>query len=197
MSRLIETIRLENGVFDRLEYHQQRVDYSLKSVFPASRTFNLDNILNNVAFPIEGLFKCRIVYDNQDHTIEFAPYIIRPIFSLKRVERNFISYPFKFENRAVLEDAFSNRQDSDEVLIIKEGKVTDTSYSNIVFKRGADWITPTSCLLKGTMRQFLLDNGKIKEEEVSVADINHFEKFKLINAMIGWEGAEINVSNIV
>ena len=197
MSRLIETIHLENGKFDRLVYHQQRVDYSLKSVFSASRTFNLDKILNNVAFPKEGLFKCRIVYDNKDHTIAFTPYIIRPIFSLKRVERNFISYPFKFENRAELEEAFNSRQNSDEVLIIKEGKVTDTSYSNIVFKRGAEWITPTSCLLKGTMRQFLLDNGKIKEEEVSVTDINHFDKFKLINAMIGWDGAEINVSNIV
>ncbi|HEY5826601.1 MAG TPA: aminotransferase class IV [Cyclobacteriaceae bacterium] len=197
MSRLIETIRLENGKFDRLEYHQQRVDHSLKSIFPASGILNLEKILNNVAFPKEGLFKCRIVYDNQNHTIEFTPYIIRSVSSLRMAERNSISYPFKFENRAELVEAFTCRQNSDDVLIIKNGKVTDTSYSNIVFKKGSKWTTPTSCLLKGTMRQFLLDKGAIQEEEITVTDIDQFEKFKLINSMIGWDGEEINVSNIV
>jgi len=197
MSRLIETIRLDNGQFDRLEYHQQRVDYSFKSIFPSSCALNLEKVLHDVPFPKEGLFKCRIVYDNQDHVIEFASYIIRPVSSLKMVERNSISYAFKFENRAELEEAFKSRQSSDEVLIVKEGKVTDTSYSNIVFKRGDEWITPKSCLLKGTMRQFLLDNGLIKEEEIFMTDIHRFEAFKLINAMIGWNGQEINVSNIV
>ncbi len=47
------------------------------------------------------------------------------------------------------------------------------------------------------MRQFLLDSGTIREEEITEVDIPRFEKFKLINAMIGWAGAEINVSNIV
>jgi 4-amino-4-deoxychorismate lyase len=197
MFRLIETIRLENGKLDRLDYHQQRLDYSLKSLFPGSSKLNLKAILSDAVLPKEGLFKCRIVYNDRDHAIEFAPYIIRPISSLRRVERNSISYDFKFEDRSELDEAFFSRQNQDDVLIIKEGKVTDTSYSNIVFKRGEEWITPVSCLLKGTMRQFLLDSRMIREEEIREADLKNFEKFKLINAMVGWKGAEINVSNIV
>jgi 4-amino-4-deoxychorismate lyase len=197
MSRLIETIRLEDGKLMRLDYHQQRVDHSLKSIFHGSSKMNLHTILNDAVSPKEGLYKCRIVYDNRNYTIQFTPYIIRPVSSLKLIERNSIVYPFKYENRDQLEEAFSCREYADDVLIVKEGKVTDTSYSNIVFKRDEHWITPSSCLLKGTMRQFLLDKGMIKEEEIRVADLNRFEKFKLINAMIGWTGEEINVSNIV
>jgi len=196
MSRLIETIRLDNGKLERLDYHQQRVDYSLKLIFPGSAKLDLQNILNDVTLPKEGLFKCRIVYNDQHHVIEFTPYIIRPVFSLKKVVRNSISYSFKFEDRAELEEAFACRENRDDVLIIREGKVTDTSYSNIAFKREKDWVTPSSCLLKGTMRQFLLDRRIIKEEEIRETDLNNFEKFRLINAMIGWTGEEINVSNI-
>ena len=83
------------------------------------------------------------------------------------------------------------------MLLVRNGMITDTSYSNIVFRREGEWITPSFCLLKGTMRQYLLDNGKIREEQIAVKDLPRFEKFKLINAMIGWDGEEVNVSNIV
>ena len=89
------------------------------------------------------------------------------------------------------------RKNCDDVLIVKRGFVTDTSYANIVFKRGKYWYTPWSALLKGTIRAFLLERNLIKEEEIRLEDIKTFESFKLINAMLEFDGPEINISNIV
>jgi len=89
------------------------------------------------------------------------------------------------------------RQASDDILIVKRGLVTDSSYANIVFRRGKHWYTPWSALLKGTQRTKLLERDVIHEEEIRVEDIETFETFKLINAMLEFESPEIDVSNIV
>lgn len=196
MCRLIETIRLEDGKFQRLFYHQQRLDDALNHFFKGT-AIQLTNELNQHGFPKQGLYKCRVIYDSRIVKIEFEPYTIRAISSLKMIDVPSISYPFKWEDRDKLMNAFDKRQQCDDVLIIKEGLITDTSYSNIVFKRDREWITPSSCLLKGTMRQYLLDSGRVREEQIREKNIRNFEKFKLINALMGWEGDEMDVSNIV
>jgi 4-amino-4-deoxychorismate lyase len=89
------------------------------------------------------------------------------------------------------------RDDCDDILIVKKGNITDSSYSNIVFRRGKNWYTPWSALLKGTMRQNLIDNNKIFQEQIELEDIESFKSFKLINAMLEFDGPEIDVSNIV
>ena len=48
----------------------------------------------------------------------------------------------------------------DEILIIKDGHITDTSISNIVFRLPDGWwLTPFTPLLKGIMRTYLLESG--------------------------------------
>jgi 4-amino-4-deoxychorismate lyase len=197
MFRLIETIRLENGDFDNLEYHQRRINLSLQNLFSSFRAIELKTLLDNSNPPSSGLFKCRLTYDERKHQLEYEPYTIRAITSLKVVEANTIMYPFKYSDRSMLNILFSKREEADDVLIVKNGMVTDTSYANIVFKREDQWITPANCLLKGTMRQYLLDSKKIKEEVILSIDVRTFEKFKLINAMLRWEGAEVDTINII
>ena len=143
------------------------------------------------------MFKCRITYDDNSKDVQFIPYTPREIQRLKIVEDNDIHYEHKFADRNNLDRLFSLRGDCDDVLIIKNGRVTDSSYANIVFKRNKHWYTPWSALLKGTMRQNLLEYNDIMEEDIYVEDIKNFESFKLINAMMGFAGPEIDVSNIV
>lgn len=198
MSRLIETIRLEDGTFGNLTYHQQRMDNAFGQLYSKSNEINLEKLLVEDAFPSKGLFKCRVVYDLYSHLIQYEPYTIRPVISLKRVEQNEIVYDFKYEDRLQLNRAFCQKATCDDVLIIKEGLVTDTSYANIVFKKkDGDWVTPNSCLLKGTMRQFLLDINRIKEQTILSSDVSKFVSYKLINSMLRWDSAERDVSNIV
>jgi 4-amino-4-deoxychorismate lyase len=78
------------------------------------------------------------------------------------------------------------RGGSDDILIIKNGMVTDTSYSNVIFRdKIGNWVTPSTCLLKGTRRLNLLKNRIITETDIRVSDLKYYNEIRLINAMIG------------
>lgn len=197
MYRLIESIKLQNGNFHRLQYHQQRIDRSVEALFQTKNTINLFETLKQHAFPKTGVYKCRVIYTTKIEQIDLTPYEVRPVHGLKVVYDNTINYQHKLENRSHLNSLFEQRQFCDDVLIIKNGFVTDASYSNILFYDGSKWVTSNTPLLKGTMRQFLLDTAEIKEIPITVQDIPTFKTFRLINSMLGFDGPEIDVSRIV
>ena len=70
------------------------------------------------------------------------------------------------------------------MIFVKNGLVTDSSYANLVFFDGTEWVTPTTFLLNGTCRQRLLSERKIKERIIHATDIPSFTHIGLINAMI-------------
>lgn len=197
MFRLLESIRLQNGNFHRLNYHQQRMDRSVKELSGQRNAVSLMEALKKYNVPKTGLYKCRVVYSDKIETVEFIPYEIKPVNSLRIVYDQEIKYEHKYQNRDSLNALLSQRQYCDDILIVKNGFVTDSSYSNIIFYDGVNWITPAAPLLKGTMRQFLLDTAEIKAAPVAVQDIPSFKKFRLINSMLAFDGPEIDVSKIV
>lgn len=197
MSLLIETIKVVDGRFCNLFYHEQRMIRSLETLCGVNEDLNLEKFLSELGAPGKGIFKCRIEYDDTSKQVEFVPYQPKEVHSLKVVEHDRISYEFKYKDRKTIDKLFTKRGACDDILIVKKGNVTDTSYANIVFKKGKHWYTPWSPLLKGTMRQQLLDSNKIQTEEIRVDDIKYFETCKLINAMLEFEGSEIDVSGIV
>lgn len=197
MSLLIESIKLLDGKFHNLFYHEQRMRSSLEDLCGIEDSINLEEFLINFKIPKVGLYKCRIVYNEIEKEVEFIPYVPKPINTLKVVEGNGIDYEYKYKDREEIDKLFALRETFDDVLIIKDELVTDSSFSNIVFKRDGEWFTPRSALLRGTMRNSLLETQIIKEEEIRKEDISSFESFKLINAMLGFEGPEINISNII
>ncbi len=197
MSLLLESIKLLNGEYHNLFYHEQRMNHAFKLLFGEDHWFNLEDFLGPLERPETGLFKCRITYDDQSKDIQFLPYEPKMIRHLKLVEDNDIRYEHKYVDRKGIDKLFAQRKECDDILIVQNGRITDSSYSNIVFKRKNHWYTPWSALLKGTMRQNLLEWNDISEEDIYVEDIKNFEAFKLINAMLGFAGPEIDVSNIV
>jgi 4-amino-4-deoxychorismate lyase len=197
MSRLIESIKLLDGEFCNLAYHERRMIHALRSLFGESSPVALEKFVKDSGFPQKGLFKCRIVYDASSMEKTFTPYVVKPVRRLRVVTDNFISYPFKFADRKALDRLSEYRGDCDDVLIVKNDKVTDCSYSNIVFRKGRDWFTSDSPLLEGTMRQNLIDKNKIRVVEILQKDIRSFDTFKIINAMLEFESPEIEVSEIV
>lgn len=97
-----------------------------------------------------------------------------------------IEYPFKFEDRHELNQLLS-ASGSDEILIIRKGLVSDTSFTNVVLESAEGLFTPASCLLKGTKRQQLLDSGIIQERDIRIADLSGYQNIRLINALIDLE----------
>lgn len=197
MYRLLESIRLQNGNFHRLNYHQQRMDRSVIELSGQKNPISLFENLQKHKLPKTGLYKCRVVYTQQIESVECIPYELKTVNSLKVVYDHDIEYAHKYHDRNKINGLFNQRQYCDDILIVKNGFVTDSSYSNIIFYDGINWLTPHSPLLKGTMRQFLLDTAEIKAAPIQIQDIPGFKSFRLINAMLAFDGPEIDVSKIV
>jgi len=197
MSRFIETIRLKDGVTSDLSYHEERMNRSVEEVLHSNQKFNLEEILSSINLPPKGLNKIRLVYDEEIRLVDVTPYKQKDIRQLKIVYDNAISYYYKYENRIELENLFSQRDDCEDVIIIKNYQVTDTSYANLIFRKNNQWFTPKTFLLNGTTRKRLLEKKIIFEEKITINDIYRYEKVKLINAMLQFDGPEIDVSQIV
>ncbi len=198
MFRLLESIRLEDGECFNLHYHQQRMDESIELLSGIENKIQLDSFLQKQDLPGNGKFKCRIVYSEVGVIeMKITPYETKVVNTLKIIHDDTIDYLLKFEDRATLNNLFAQRNKCDDILIVKNGFVTDASYSNVVFYDGLRWITPTQPLLKGTMRQYLLDADVIHEDAIRAEQIPLFKKVRLINALLGFEGPELSVSQIV
>lgn len=197
MSQLIETIRILDGQFNDLRYHEQRMDYSLKELYGVEGKTDLSQFFSLLHLPQQGLYKCRLLYDHQSKVVEFIKYTIKPVTSLRLIVDNNILYDHKYSDRSSMTQLVQKRSGCDDILIVKNGSVTDSYYANIVFKSGNKWYTPQTYLLRGTMRERLIHSGEIQEEQIRMSDIKKFEKFKLINAMLGFESSECDISNIL
>lgn len=195
MCQLLESIYLNNGKFRNLDYHQERMNKSSQTLFGTNSPELVASLANKI-IPSSGLFKVRISYDTIIRSIEFVEYQIKPITSLKLVYDNQISYDHKFSDRVRVEKLLEQRKDADEILIVKNGLITDASYANIIFKKGNRWFTPNTYLLNGVMRQALLNNKSIEVADINQINFREYESCKLINAMLGINASEIPVEAI-
>lgn len=196
MCRFIESIKLVDGNFIRLPFHQARIATVFKHFFPSEKQFDLATVFANTNYPNKGIFKCRIVFDSQIQLIEFVPYSLRAIKSLKLVETQIDSMHFKSENREKLNQAFSKRGNCDDIIMLNNGLLSDASYSNIALWDGKNWCTPTQPIIYGTQRAALLESGKIIEKNIRPTDLNNYKRIRLFNAMIEFGEIELNVSDL-
>ncbi len=114
------------------------------------------------------------------------PYQKKLIKKIKILENNHINYQYKFEDRTEL-NLMLNKSNADEIIIVKNGLITDASFANIVLSDGSIYLTPSTPLLKGTKRARLLDEGLIKEEELKKNDLRKFKYIYFINALLDIE----------
>jgi len=187
MYHLFETISIRNGIAENLPWHRERFEASYLSLFGKMPGFSLADVLRVPPEARQGHFRCRIDYGKEIKAISFQLVLSREINSLRLVEDNKIDYPYKFADRLRLEKLYTMRGDADDVLIVKNGFITDTSVANILLWDGRQWLTPSEPLLPGTCRARLLDCGEITGAEIKPSELRLFRKVKLINALRGME----------
>jgi 4-amino-4-deoxychorismate lyase len=173
------------------------MDFALSEFCKSAPKINLSEFLSSCPMPSIGLHKVRLVYDEEIQSIQISHYTPRTIAKLKLIKSDSISYDHKFEDRSELERLFAQRGECNDIIIAKNNNLTDSSFSNLAFKRGNQWFTPATFLLNGTMRQQLLSQKVIMETEITSSDLPKYEKVKLINSMLLFSGPEIDVSQIV
>ncbi len=180
---LLETIKIEDGEVSNLSYHQTRCDESRKALFHSTDRLDLSSLIHA---PSKKLYRCRILYNEKIHSIEYIPYIPKEIHTLKIVSSN-LEYDHKYANRDTLNTLLQKQSDADEIIIEKEGYLTDTTIANIAFYNGEQWFTPEKPLLKGTMRAKLLDEGFLHTRKIKKEEISNYTHVALMNAMIGFK----------
>lgn len=193
----IETIAVENRQFKNLDYHEARLNKTRRELWGYTDYRNLSDLITIPDSITDDLHKCRLAYGKEIDNIKWEPYTPRTIRKIQRVYDDLIDYSFKYDQRPALNTLFARRNNADEMLIIKHGMVTDAFYCNVAFLRGDKWFTPTTFLLPGTQRAFLLDSGIIEEAVISEKDISNYSYIKLFNAMVGWENASMLKTELI
>ena len=179
-SSYLETIRAVDGEVMNIAYHQKRYESVLKEL----GVDKIEDLKEHISPPPYGVYRCRLVYNVDTITVTYHEYKKRDISSLKLVFNNDIEYSKKYANRDQIDAMYDNREEGDDILIIKDLLVTDTSIANIAFYRDGVWVTPKTPLLKGTTRARLIDEGRIIEADIKVQELRTFSKVALFNAMI-------------
>ena len=184
MFPFIETLRMVDGKIQHLSYHQARLERTLHHFWPGCPLWSLEALLADSP-NLPGVSKVRVVYNGEGAVqVEYASYVPRTIHQLRLVNCDDIDYAFKSTDRSCLTQLASQKGEADEIIIVRHGLLTDTSYSNIALYDGHFWYTPREPLLKGTMRQYLLDQGRIVEQNLTESDYHRCTKIALINAML-------------
>ena len=183
MCLLFETIQVKNGVVRNIEYHQQRVNIS-------SSINLMEYVDSSVIIPKFGLYKLRVTYSESavvGHNIE--RYTPKKVESLRVITDNDIDYHKKFDDRTSLNNLLMQKEECDDILILKNGMITDISFANIIFFDGEKWVTPTTPLLEGSCRARLIDINTITPHQITYSDLEKFSHFMTINAMLDFEPA--------
>ncbi|MTJ92193.1 MAG: hypothetical protein F8N36_04920 [Desulfovibrio sp.] len=181
-----ETIKVLDGNIMNLDLHMARLTKTVQHFFPDCPP----PVLSITVPPMfkNGLYRCRVTYSQKIERVEFIPYVRRQITTLALIEAPAISYGWKSCDRSELE-ALKKASGHDEVIIVKNGAITDTSFSNLVFESDAGLFTPATFLLPGVQRSNLINSGIVRETTITVDDLYNYRRVFLINAMLDLEDA--------
>ena len=185
-----ESIRVENGNVMNLGYHQNRVSKCSK--------ISLFEIVNTLSFELNHTYKLRISFNENDVLdVVCDKYNPKIINTLSIVDGGDIDYSFKYNNRDSLNKLYDKRGNCDDILIVKDGYITDSSFCNIIFFDGSKWFTSKTPLLKGTCRERLITEGVVSEVDIKVEHLANYNRFMLINAMLDFDiSRALPISNI-
>jgi 4-amino-4-deoxychorismate lyase len=183
---LLETIKFVHGKAVNLVWHQWRCNYSRWLLWQELIPLDLSVVTKKA--PNTGIYRCRILYSQQKiEQVEFIAYQPKIYKSFKLVTADTIEYQLKYADRSELIALQTQQQDADDIIIIKNGLVTDSSIANLAFWNGKNWLTPRWPLLTGTTRERLLWQNKLQLADIAAHEINKFEQMAVLNALLGFK----------
>ncbi len=188
MRACLETLPIRNAQLPDLHDHQARVNKTRQQLAGLIEplllidAIQLPDLLNPVL-----TYKCRVTYAEQIQKIEFELYHPRHVHTLKIVQADHLDYAHKYADRTAINQLYARRGTADDVLMLRDGLLTDTSYANVALFDGIRWYTPARPMLPGTQRARLLRSGILQTADIRPADLSDFQKIKLINAMLIWK----------
>lgn len=200
---VFETIKVVDGKPLFLDKHLSRLKKSLK-FFGIEKDIDEEKIYIYIKSSEEKNFALKLIvsdknfiltsrsdnYRDDDKNYKLILSEVRRNSSSKIIYHKSLSY---YEN--IMEHRWAQDRGYDSALFINEREeVCETSFANIFFVRNGEIFTPaiSSGLLKGTMRDYILESYKVKEDVISFKDIDNYDEAFISNSLMGVR----NVSSI-
>ncbi len=183
MSLFFETLKIQNGIIQNLHLHNSRLNRTILENFNITTDIDLSQYINIPSK--EKNYRCKVLYTKTIEDIEFYPLKNRVFQSFKLIETN-IKYTYKSTNRKKIDLLFKQRGACHDIIMVKDGILTDTSIANIAFFDGSVWITPKTPLFKGIYREYLLKHKLILEKNVRIKEVENYTGFAIMNAILGF-----------
>ncbi len=185
MSQFLESIKILNCLPINLTWHQARVNYTFQNFFPESTPWDLTELINPKDLRQDLTYKCRFTFNNQLRKIEYLPYTSVRHERFKLIDIGDYEYQFKYSDRSFFQHLAQANPNYDQLILIRHGLVTDCTYANLVFENQKGFYTPRIPLLPGVLRAKLLATGKLQLADIRPKDLEIYQNFYLINALIG------------
>ena len=190
----------DDGYF-LLEHHLQRLTDSAEYFGFVCDPLQVRSKLEELAKGFNGRQRVRLLVDRKGEitlqhselaeTSTLLPVRLRLAASPIDSKDTFLYH--KTTNRSIYETARGQVLDCDDVVLFnQEGFVTETTIDNIVVQNAdGTFVTPpvSSGLLAGTYRAYLLAQGKIAEEAVTIDQLKSATSIAVINSVRGWRPA--------
>lgn len=206
-TRFIETIGIwADGTIPLASYHLSRVSGTLAEemlLHPSASVRGLPAGLRSEG-ELQKLFrqnrpaetaeqyKLRIVYSSDGiDDITVTPYR----YDIRRLQRvrlyglpDRFDYHRKYLDRRLFDEISADLPDRETVaLLIRDGCITDTTFTNVCFRHTETgiWETPDTPLLAGTRRAAYLRRDEIRTAHITVDDLrsDRYDALTLINAL--------------
>lgn len=194
---LLESIKILNNKIYNLDYHKERIARSLELNYKSLAQIDFDSIVKEIKKIDTGLHKLRLIYNDSFLKYELHPYQIKSIRTLQLISSNSVGYSHKFLDRTHLDKLYKLKRNADDILIVKNGMITDTYYCNVALLKDEKWMTPKVPLLKGTKRQQLIDDAQISEKLIYMDDLLQYDRIRLFNALIEFGDIDLDIKQII
>lgn len=181
MFSFLETVFIENGQAQHLDYHQMRINEVFQDFYTNEPILQIDEYLKSMILPAIGKFRARIVYESHWIKSEIIPYHEKNIQRLKTIELGEYDYTYKWEDRSYFTEVLNQNKEVDELVFTQNGLIKDCTIANLAFLKDSIWYTPKHPMLNGTTRRRLIDENKIQEIDIFVEDIASYSHICLIN----------------
>ncbi len=187
-SPFVETICLIDGEPRLLRYHNRRLNHTRKMIFGSTDFIDLADYIPKETQ--KGKQKLRVLYDETILSVKVSDYQINELQEISAVTIDpTFSYTYKSSDRNYFAQLLEE-QNAQDLVLIQNNLITDTTFCNLIFSDGTRWLTPAQPLLEGCMRQNLIENHGVLPAIIRTEDLDKLISFKRINAMRSFEEAE-------
>jgi 4-amino-4-deoxychorismate lyase len=181
MFSFLETICIQDGQAQHLDFHQMRINETFDKFFPEWEPFDVVELVAEKELPAQGTHRLRITYQEDPETIEILPYVKKEIQRFALVDTGEIDYGLKWTERGFFQTFLEAHPEADEVIFVKDGKVQDCTVANLAFLKEGIWYTPEDPLHWGTTRARLIIEEELEETDILVEELATYERVCLIN----------------